>query len=104
MKDDEREHEIARLGLLDALVAAQERRDEVMAALADSEDRPDAQRRLTTLLNLSAEWHVMAVLDMQMEQWTRQAQLRIRRERDELRDRRNALYVAFATTGRCRCR
>lgn len=85
MDDAGREHVLARQGLLDALVAAQERRDEVMAVLTDSEDRPEAERRLTALLSLTVEWQVMAILDLQMEHWTKQAQRRIRRERDEAR-------------------
>ena len=57
-----------------------------MAAIEASEDVTDAVTRLAELLGLADETHATAVLDMQMRRWTRQDRLRIRQERDELRE------------------
>ena len=75
-----------RLGYIEALVVAQERRKEVMEAIEASEDATEALTRLATLLGLADERNATVVLDMQMRRWTRQDRLRIRQERDELRE------------------
>ena len=71
--------------LLEALVAAQGCREEVMAVIESSEDSAEAGRALVSLLGLAEEGHAMVVLDMQMSRWTRQQRQRITDERDELR-------------------
>lgn len=73
-----------RLALIEALVAAQERRQDVMDAVATSEDVAEAVPRLMTLLGLT-EAQVTVVLDMQVRRWTAADRRGYQAERDELR-------------------
>lgn len=70
-----------RLEILDARVAALDRRDEVFAVIADAEDSDDARERLRDLLGVS-EWAAHGVLNLQWCRLTRLDQARIQQERD----------------------
>src|ERR1700712_292405 len=73
-----------RLGLLTAVVRAQERRDDVVAVLAAASSDQEAQAAVVALLGLEQPVHAMAVLDMQMRRLTEQSRQRSRLEYDEL--------------------
>lgn len=83
--DTERERLEHRLVVMDALCAAQARREEVVAAVAEADDADQAAARITELLGLSDEVAASAVLDQQVRRWTRQERERMERTRDELR-------------------
>lgn len=85
MDSFEQERTRERLGHLDALASAQERRDEVMAVVEASEDPDEAARGLMRLLGLDSEAQAMTVLDMQWRRWTKQDRQRLALERHELR-------------------
>ncbi len=84
--DEETVHATQRLEVLDAIVAAIERRDEVHEAIASSPSADQARARLVALLGVS-DVGAVAVLDLQ---WRRLAELertRIITERDDIRRR-----------------
>lgn len=70
---------------LDALAQAQERREEVMATVYESNDPEEAGDRLIRLLGLSDPGAVNIVLDSAVRRWTRRERERITQERDHLR-------------------
>jgi DNA gyrase subunit A len=75
-----------RLEVLDAIVAAIDRRDEVHTVIVSSPSAEQARTRLVALLGVS-EVGAVAILDLQ---WRRLAELertRIVAERDEIRSR-----------------
>jgi DNA gyrase/topoisomerase IV subunit A len=73
-----------RLSTLDALVSAQEQRAKVMSVIETAEDVAEATSRLTTLLGVEVP-EARAVLDLQMQRWTKQERLRILEERDNVK-------------------
>lgn len=83
---DQRELD-GRLEILDALVAALERRSVVLEAIESSDEAEDAVRRLRELLGVS-EAAASEVLNMQWRRLTCQERARIYEYRDALRARR----------------
>jgi DNA gyrase/topoisomerase IV subunit A len=84
---DERAREglLHRLTVLDALCRAQERREEVLAAVASSQDADEAAARILTVLDLDDEHAATAVLDRQVRSFTRQERERIEQTRQQVR-------------------
>ncbi len=74
-----------RLGCLSAIIRAQERRDEVLAAVAFAESDEKAQEAVAALLDLDEPVHAVAVLDMQLRRMPELGRQRVRAEYDELR-------------------
>jgi DNA gyrase/topoisomerase IV subunit A len=85
-------NDLAALELLDALVAALDRRVEVGEAITSSADEHVAVRRLQDLLGVS-ESPAKEVLNMQWRRWTRDGQAELRSRRDELLARRDDLIA-----------
>ena len=83
--DDERDRLEHRLQLLDALCAAQDRRTEVMAEVAASQDVDEAVARIARLLDLTDEQAANAVLDRQVRSFTVQERERVEAVRAEVR-------------------
>lgn len=82
---DERERKIKEeLTILDALVQATVRRDEVFEVIEDSEDVDEAISRVGQLLNVG-EVPSRAVLDVQARRFTRDQRKRIVSRVNELR-------------------
>jgi DNA gyrase/topoisomerase IV subunit A len=85
MNEDERrirDH----LMIVDALVRAVDRRDEVFQMIEDSEDEDEARRRVGQLLGVG-ELGSRAVLDMQVRRFTRDHRQRLASEAKELRSK-----------------
>jgi DNA gyrase/topoisomerase IV subunit A len=90
MNEDERWHAQQRLVVMEGLVAAQERRVEVLDAVSRSADAEEALAAVMALLALPEPHVAQAVLDMQTLRWTKDARQRMQTERDELREKLNA--------------
>ena len=74
------------LMILDALVRAMDRRDEVFQMIEDSEDADEAIRRVGQLLGVG-ELGSRAVLDMQARRFTRDQRRAIVSRAEELRSK-----------------
>ncbi|MFF2318262.1 DNA gyrase subunit A [Arthrobacter sp. NPDC058097] len=85
MDEDERRMR-DHLMIVDALVRAVDRRDEVFQIIEDSEDVDEARRRVGQLLGLG-ELGSRAVLDMQVRRFTRDQRQRLAFEAEELRSK-----------------
>ncbi|PNH81497.1 DNA gyrase subunit A [Arthrobacter sp. AFG20] len=82
---DEDERQIRQeLMIVDALVQAMDRRDEVFQMIEDSEDRDEAMRRVGQLLGVG-ELGSRAVLDLQARRFTRDQRQAIASRAEELR-------------------
>jgi len=76
--------------ITEALVAALDRRSEVLEAIAGADDPAAAQVAVAELLGLPADL-ALPILDMQLRRLTRTQEHNVREELDELRDRLNAV-------------
>lgn len=85
MDDEQREAARARLGLLELMVAAQERRHEVIDVVWGSANEAEALKRLQELLDLEDGAPVRLVLDMQMQRLTEEARSRVASDIEDLR-------------------
>jgi DNA gyrase/topoisomerase IV subunit A len=85
MGEDERETR-QELMILDALVKAMDRRDEVFQMIEDSEDRDEAMRRVGQLLGVG-ELGSRAVLDLQARRFTRDQRQALASRAEELRSK-----------------
>jgi DNA gyrase/topoisomerase IV subunit A len=83
MDEDER-HTRQELMIVDALVRAMDRRDEVFQVIEDSEDVDEARRRVGQLLGVG-ELGSRAVLDLQARRLTRDQRRAIASRAEELR-------------------
>jgi DNA gyrase/topoisomerase IV subunit A len=83
MDEDER-HIRQELMIVDALVRAMDRRDEVFQVIEDSEDVDEARRRVGQLLGVG-ELGSRAVLDLQARRLTRDQRPAIASRAEELR-------------------
>lgn len=72
--------------ILDALVQAMDRRDEVFQMVEDSEDRDEAIRRVGQLLGVG-ELGSRAVLDLQARRFTREQRQAIASRAEELKSK-----------------
>lgn len=80
----------ALLGLLDGLVLALTRRDDVVGVVSEAENDEDALRAVCLLLDIGPE-PARAVLDLQVHRMTREHTRKIVHERDTLRARVSAI-------------
>lgn len=80
-----RERRRERLAVMTALVRAQDRRDEVLAAVASAATDEAAEEALVSLLGLDETRQATAVLDMQLRRMNVPNSERMRAEYDELR-------------------
>jgi len=85
MDEDERQTR-DELMILEALVRAMDRRDEVFQVIEDSEDMDEAIRRVGQLLGVGALGS-RVVLDMQVRRFTRDQRQAIVSRAEELRSR-----------------
>jgi DNA gyrase/topoisomerase IV subunit A len=85
MDEEQREAARARLALLELMVAAQERRHEVVDVIWGSSTEAEALKRLRELLDLEDGAPVRLVLDMQMHRRTGDARSRVASDIEELR-------------------
>jgi DNA gyrase/topoisomerase IV subunit A len=85
MDEDERQTR-QQLMIVEALVQAMDRRDEVFQVIEDSEDRDQAIRRVGQLLGVG-ELGSRAVLDLQVRRFTRDQRQAIASHAEELRSR-----------------
>lgn len=85
MDEDERQTR-QELMIVEALVQAMDRRDEVFQVIEDSEDRDEAIRRVGQLLGVG-ELGSRAVLDLQVRRFTRDQRQAIASHAEELRSR-----------------
>ena len=69
----------SRLVVLEALLAAQSRREEVMAEVAAAQDADEAAARLVRLLDVDREGGAVAVHDVEVRSWTVEERERIER-------------------------
>ena len=83
MDDDER-HARQELMILDPLLRAMDRRDEVLQIIEDSEDADEARHRVAQLLGVE-ELGARAVLDMQFRRLTRDQRRALATRAEELR-------------------
>ena len=74
----------ARIGFVEALIAAVERRDEVIRTVAEASDEPSAQDALGSLLGISPD-AARSVIDMRLGRLTRAEVARLVEERAVLR-------------------
>jgi hypothetical protein len=86
MNAEERRQAELSLDILDGLVKAMDRRDEVFQVVEASEDLDAAIRRLTELLEVD-EVVCRAFLDLQVRRFTRDQRRTIAAQADELRSR-----------------
>jgi DNA gyrase/topoisomerase IV subunit A len=84
MKEDEQARE--ELMILEALVQAMDRRDEVFQVIEDSEDMDEATRRVGQLLGVG-QMRSRAVLDLQARRFTRDQRQAIASYLEELRSK-----------------
>lgn len=80
-----RERQRERFVIMTALVRAQERRDEVLAAVAAAATDEEAEVALASLLGLDEPQQATAVLDMQLRRMNSPNRERMRAEYDDLR-------------------
>ena len=85
MDEDER-HTRDELMILDALLKAMDRRDEVFQIIEDSEDVDEARRRVGQLLGVD-ELGSRVVLDMQARRLTRDQRQNLASRAEELRSK-----------------
>jgi DNA gyrase/topoisomerase IV subunit A len=85
---DERERESARqrLRVLELVEAAMGRRDEVFAIVDAAADSDEAEQRIRELFEVQDPHIARAVLDLQVNRWTRANRERIRAEVAAVRD------------------
>ncbi|WP_139006182.1 DNA gyrase subunit A [Arthrobacter crystallopoietes] len=74
------------LMILEGLLAAMDRRDEVFQVIEDSEDMQEATRRVGKLLGVG-ELRSRAILDMQARRFTRDQRRYIAAYAEDLRDK-----------------
>ncbi|MFE4229489.1 DNA gyrase subunit A [Arthrobacter sp. NPDC056886] len=86
MDAEQRRQEEYLLRLLDGLVKALDRREEVFQVVEDSEDQDEAIRRLVELLELD-EFSCRAILDMQVSRFTREKRRTTAAQAEEVRSR-----------------
>ena len=79
-----RRHTLERLEILDALVIALDRRDELMQIVASAQDAEQAQDRLRSAFSLN-QVQAVAVMDLQVRRFGTEQRDRIRKEREHLR-------------------
>lgn len=84
MDEHERQMQEQQLMIVDALVQAMDRRDEVFQVIDDSEDAEEARRRLGQLLGVG-EVPSRAVLDLQVSRFTRDQRQALAAHAEELR-------------------
>lgn len=72
--------------IVDALLQAMERRDEVFQIIEDSEDADEARRRVGQLLNIG-ELGSRFVLDLQAQRFTRDQRRALASHAEELRSK-----------------
>ena len=84
MNAEQRKHAEDTLRLVDGLVKAMGRREDVFQVVEDSEDRDEALRRLMELLELD-ELSCRAILDLQVKGFTRERRRVIAAHAEELR-------------------
>jgi len=84
MDAEQRRHVEDTLRLVDALVKAVDRREEVFYVVEDSEDQDEAIRRLMELLELD-EMSCRAVLDTQLRRFTHEQRRLIAAHAEEIR-------------------
>ena len=85
---DERGREYARqnLRVLELVEAALGRRDEVFAIVDAAADADEAEQRIRELFEVQEPHIARAVLDLQVNRWTRANRERIRAQAAELRE------------------
>lgn len=86
MDEHDRQMREQQLMIVEALVQAMDRRDEVFQVIEDSEDLDEAIRRVGQLLGVG-EVPSRAVLDMQARRFTRDQRQAIASHAEELRSR-----------------
>ncbi|WP_164478001.1 hypothetical protein [Nocardioides pantholopis] len=84
-EEDEREQAKLRLSLLEVVLAALDRRAEVVETVWESRDRADAAERLRVLLGLPAGTPAEVVLDLQVGRFTAERRQALAREVADLR-------------------
>ncbi|MGO4804239.1 DNA gyrase subunit A [Arthrobacter sp. 2MCAF15] len=84
MDAEQRRQEGYLLRLLDGLVKAVDRREDVFQVVEDSEDVDEAIRRLMELLELD-EFSCRAIVDTQLRRFTREQRHAIAAQAEELR-------------------
>lgn len=84
----ERERDEERLAILDALVAAMHRRDEVIDVIASSPDPKAAQQAVAALLRIDHA-PARAVLDAQLRLFTTSYRDQLTADHNEIRDARH---------------
>lgn len=85
METEARNGAVHRLQLVELLMSAIDRRDEVFEVVAAAADRDEASVRIGEMFGVDAPYPSMAVLDLQVFRWTRSERERIGAEADELR-------------------
>ncbi|MDQ0210425.1 DNA gyrase subunit A [Arthrobacter sp. SRS-W-1-2016] len=84
MNAEQRRHAEDKLRLVDGLVKAMGRREDVFQVVEDSEDLDEAIRRLMELMELD-ELSCRAILDMQVKGFTRERRRLIAAQAEEIR-------------------
>jgi DNA gyrase/topoisomerase IV subunit A len=84
MNAEQRRHAEDTLRVVDALVKAADRREEIFHVVEDSEDFDEARRRLMELFELD-ELSCRVILDMQVRGFTRERRRLIAAHAEELR-------------------
>lgn len=84
MEPNRRENTLEKLKILEALVQAIDRREEVFTAIESAETVEEASHVLETLLNVE-ESPARAVLDMQARRWTQSERRKIVDHIEEVR-------------------
>ena len=74
-----------RLEILTVLVRAQDRRDEVIAAVGSADSDDAARDRVAALLGLEHAWEANAVLDQQLRRMTARSRDEMQAQVEELR-------------------
>ena len=87
MNADERSKTEDELSILEPMLMAIDRREEVFRVVEDSEDMDEAIIRLATLLGSKDPISMHAIADMQVCRWTKAERRRIALHVDELRGR-----------------
>lgn len=85
MEDDERDEEVRRLGLIDAVLAGIARHHEVADVVLASRSLPEAETGLMELLDFPDVGMARAVLDTQTRRLTMDERERLAAQAEELR-------------------
>lgn len=86
MDDDQSEAARARLALLELMMAAQQRKYEVVYVIWSSRSESEAEERLRDLLGVQDGSPARLVLDMQMRRLTEDARSRLTQDIEDLRE------------------